>query len=585
MVKKVMNLKGNGKHFILIVMITSLILAGGFFEFVSSLLTIPLLIYLLYILQKEKKIKLPYDLNLLAITVMVFAYLLVSFWAIDSGMAIFGFFKFLPVLLFFIAICQQEEDRDWLINLLPMMGSIMTIITFGMMQIGLFTRFVATANRLGGTFQYPNTYGLFMLVCLIISIYRIRLKRRLLFPWIHTGIAAFGIFVSGSRAIMSLTIGILILILFDQLKLKKRWLLLPAAIATGLVVAVFIYSQRNQHFAESLIRQLSTFLGRLLYYIDAIPVIARNPFGLGYMGYFFIQPSIQRGVYNVLHIHNEFLQMALDVGVGVAILFFGCILWSLLKNIKSAKKADVGVEHSYSRNALVLLAIFLHSLFDFDFQFISILFLLILFLKLENFKELKTSIFTRAGAFILSVIIIVATTPIGLSSFFFVQRDFNRAIEIYRWNTFARIEQLDHAQSVVEIEMLGRGIMASTDVVPLAHSALSRGAFARGEISSFIAYQEETIRLGPYRFHEYLAYLEGLIHAMDLFLELGDVEAAETVLEHALKIPDMLEYVRERTHPLGWLIVDEPQVELPEEQLKELEEARKRVEMAREQEK
>lgn len=43
----------------------------------------------------------------------------------------------------------------------------------------------------------------------------------------------------------------------------------------------------------------STFVGRLLYYYDALPVIRKNPFGLGYMGYYYIQQSIQTGVYFV----------------------------------------------------------------------------------------------------------------------------------------------------------------------------------------------------------------------------------------------------------------------------------------------
>ena len=563
-----------GAYFILTIICLSLILAGGFFEFVSSLVTMPLLVFLLYKMQKEKKLKLPYDINLLSIAVFVSSYLIVSLWAIDSGMAIWGFFKFLPVLLFFILVCQQEEDREWLIDLLPIVGSIMTLVTFALMQIEEFRSWVSVAGRLAGTFQYPNTYGLFVLVCLILSIYKIQKKKIL--PWFNTAIAAFGIYVSGSRAIMALTIGILILILFDKLKLKKRWLFVPTFLGISSVGAVLLYSQRNLYFQEILLWNLSTFLGRLLYYVDAIPVILRNPFGLGYYGYFLIRPSIQSGVYTVLNVHNEFLQIALDVGIGVAILFYVCILKSLIQYKNMAKENTV--ENKGSRNAFVLLCILLHSLFDFDFQFISILFILVLFLKLENFKDFKVSTFTRVGTCIMSFLIIAVTTIIGLSSFFFVQRDFHQAIEIYNWNTLARIEQLDNAQTIQEIEILGKGIMESTDRVSLAHSALSRAAFMRGDISSFIAYQEEAIRLGPYQFHEYLVYLDGLVRAMDIFIELGDIDSAQRVLDYALRIPELLDEVRERTHPLGWLIVDEPQVELPDEYIEKLEDARLRLE-------
>ena len=57
----------------------------------------------------------------------------------------------------------------------------------------------------------------------------------------------------------------------------------------------------------------STFLGRILYVQDALPLILKHPFGLGYYGYYFIQQSVQTGVYTVVNAHNELIQILLDV--------------------------------------------------------------------------------------------------------------------------------------------------------------------------------------------------------------------------------------------------------------------------------
>ena len=74
----------------------------------------------------------------------------------------------------------------------------------------------------------------------------------------------------------------------------------------------------------------STFIGRLLYAQDAFPTILKTPFGTGYMGYYFIQQSIQSGVYGIMFIHNDLLQILLDVGWIPFIVFVTAIVLSLL---------------------------------------------------------------------------------------------------------------------------------------------------------------------------------------------------------------------------------------------------------------
>ena len=74
-------------------------LGGGYFVFVSAGLAIILLIVLLMDVCKSKQYILALDMNMLSLSVVTGMYLCVSLWAIDSGMAMMGFVKFLPVLL------------------------------------------------------------------------------------------------------------------------------------------------------------------------------------------------------------------------------------------------------------------------------------------------------------------------------------------------------------------------------------------------------------------------------------------------------------------------------------------------------
>ena len=117
--------------------------------------------------------------------------------------------------------------------------------------------------------------------------------------------------------------------------------------------------------------QSSSLNGRLLYYFDALPVVLKNPFGLGYYGYYFSQGSFQTGVYSVVSIHNDILQFLLDIGWVPTILFVVAIVISVFSK-----------RISYTQR-LLLIVLIGHSLFDFDLQFVSMMFIIILCMDFE----------------------------------------------------------------------------------------------------------------------------------------------------------------------------------------------------------
>ena len=252
-------------------LIVGLLGAGGYFVYVSFLLTIFLGGATLYLVFKQKKMTMPMDYNVLAIGVVVLFYLLTPMWAVDSGMALAGYFKFLPVFLFFILLYQIGDKKENIIQLLPTFGSIMTVFSFVMMQFEVFRDYVSVAGRLAGFFQYPNTYAAFMLVCLVIASYQLNIKKMDWLMIVHIICGIFGIYMSGSRTVFILTA----LAIFGMAISKKevRRVVVPVFVV-GIVAAVIIVllGKGVSGFARftDISLNSSTLLGRFLYYIDAI---------------------------------------------------------------------------------------------------------------------------------------------------------------------------------------------------------------------------------------------------------------------------------------------------------------------------
>ena len=114
----------------MICIIAAGILGGGYYVSVSALISVFLLFVLFYRMYFQKKVTTAWDLNMIAFAVLVSAYLIVSLWAVDSGMALLGFIKFLPLFLFYVLVSGQQEDRERMISMLPMLGCLMTLFSF-----------------------------------------------------------------------------------------------------------------------------------------------------------------------------------------------------------------------------------------------------------------------------------------------------------------------------------------------------------------------------------------------------------------------------------------------------------------------
>lgn len=533
-------------------LILALILAGGYLQPAAALLCIFLGAALTAGIWKTGKLVFSCDRHGAVLFLIVLMYLASVLWAVDRGMAFGGFIHFLPIFLFYMLLCQCIEEREHIITLLPPLGSLMTLFSFIMMQFPVFKDYVSVAGRLSGFFQYPNTYALFMLVCLIIAAYRLRSERMDWLDVLYCGAALFGIFMSGSRTTFLILLGVLAWFLLKERKIRR--VVLPAAVLLLILTVLLgisgIAGDVSGRFL-SLSLHSSTLLGRLLYAQDALRLIPRYPFGCGYYGYYFLQTEVQTGVYTVANVHNELIQMMLDIGIVPAVLFYGTLIYNICK-----KEAP-------ERNRLALLVMLLHSLLDYDFQFLAVWFVLILFLDVKNIKEYPVSMLTKTASAAALAAIVFGAGCVGASDFLMLSGQYEKAAEVYRGNTLAKTYQLTEIEDIQELKKAADSVIESNRHVPLAYHALAQVALSDGKVSDYLKYKEHAIELAPYDADAYTEYLDALSYCLDLYRSGEDEESARLCVEKAQKVPEMLEELREKTSWLGWNIDDVPQTMLP----------------------
>lgn len=525
-------------------------LVGIYYEWISCIVSVFLIAYLLYCLCKTGYVQVHKTGSLFATVILLIFYGGSIIWAVDHGMAFWGFIKFLPLPLFVLAIGQiEKESRYELLEIVPLSGFVMTIVSGCLSLIPILKEFVVVNERLAGFFQYPNTFALFSLLGIGILICRTRwtIKEIVIFLGL-----AVGIFLSGSRTVFVLLI-LTVMGSYFLLKEKRKRLILLGSMGAILILSIlFVIITGNM---ESVGRYLttslssSTLLGRLLYYKDAIPVILQNPLGLGYMGYYFSQGEFQTGVYSVLNVHNELLQILLDVGW----IPTACLGYAIIKGFKEAS----------IRNRIVIVLLFLHCMLDFDLQFVVIYFVLLMAIDIDEKNVCK--IYKGKKINVGAILIIVISVYFGIASFLYYFDLGQAAVVMYPWNTNALMSMLTEAEEIEEIEKIADRILELNENNSLACSAKARVAYSKGDFANVILYKQKAIRYSKYNIEEYLDYFNMLYIGYQLYTENEDYYSAEQCQNCLLEIPGMLEAVLEETDSLAYKINDKPELELPEE--------------------
>lgn len=532
------------------VLYAALFFVGIFHVYLSCALSGVLLVWLWLRCRKARQLIIRVDMTVIAVAALVVGYALSSLWAVDTGAAVFGFFKFLPLVLYSLVLMQEEGGREKIIAHLPYLVTVITILSIACMYIPSLSSFFAVSGRLSGFVQYPNTFAVILLVAELLLITK---ERPRIWDYLCICVLLFGILYTGSRTVFVLAgVSNLLALLINKNK-TVRFITL-GCIGVGILL-VLGYCLITDSFAV-LTRYLnisttqSTFVGRLLYAQDALPVILRNPFGLGYMGYYFIQQSIQTGVYAVMYVHNDFLQILLDVGWVPFLLFVAAIVMSVIN-------PDTPLRYK-----LILMTMSLHASFDFDLQYIAVFMMMLLFMKPKVFKTVtlkKRGISIPAVSAVLICLCLYFGTVQMLTRF----ELHDAARVLYNHQTVSDIEQLKELTDSAEADKVADRILKRNAHVAVAYSVKARAAYAKGDFANVIKYKTKAIQTAPFSHVEYWEYGRMLVNGIKLYEQAGDKSSADICKKELLALAELLPAQENRLSERGAAITTQPKLFFP----------------------
>ena len=531
------------------ILLLSLLLVGGFHEYVSCLLSIVISVALLVWMHTHKKLTIRKDILTSAIVAICLGYGASCLWAVDKGMAFIGFLKFLPVFLYLIYLQQQDRITDTL-KVLPWFG-IATVIISGIgMQLPNGREMFSVAGRLAGFFQYPNTYAIFLLACELLVLKK---ENKKYWDYIALAVLVAGFFYTGSRTAFVVAVLANMAMLFVRSKKRARVILLTGVAGVILLVSLFALDKNSVlHRYLTISLTESTFVGRLLYWVDALPLLLKHPLGMGYMGYYYAQQSIQTGIYSVMYVHNDFLQLLLDIGwLPFVLLVAVFVKWFLKKTVTPEYKIIVG-------------AICLHSFFEFNLQYISILFLLVLLLshdKPEKTLEVKVTAFHKVGFAVVIGLCVYMGTAFALSYFGMHEL----ADDLYPYNTQNKLQMLEQTDDLDTAKTLADEILEQNSSFYAPYSIYAKYYYSQGDFAAVIKNGRAALERNPFAHEEYETYCKMLINGIDLYTKAGDAQSAKVCAEELLATADQFSKNAERLSTLGKMINDQPVLTLSSE--------------------
>lgn len=529
-------------------------LFGLYYEFSSYFAQIFILIILLIKLLKAKKCKVYFNFVSLALAIISVGYLFTCIYAVDKGMAILGFLKYSIPLTFGLLLMQykQEEVKD-MMSLIPISGVIMVFVSVIFKYIPFLPNvFYLQNGRMMGFFLYANTFALFLLIGIIYIGYSKKPKWKII---IYNVVLLFGILISGCRTIQILTLLNYIIMIIKQKELRMYFIALVAIAIAGTIGYVLITGNVN-----TVGRYLTTSTSsrslqeRLLYYKDAIPLILRHLFGLGYMGYSYIQPQIQTGIYQAAFVHNDFLQIVLDIGIIPVVVLIIAIIKSLISKNKSV---------SFK---LILLTIVLHMLIDFDLQFMIIFLILVMTLNIWDNKEYEFEANKTALISIESILIAIYLYFGIVTIFHYFEKDeiSSKMYPIYTESNIAIANNYMESKDINSANKVALNMQKTNKELGMIYNIKAYYYLSNKNWNLMAQNKKRYIEINKYDINEYEDYVFCLSEAIEYYAQNDEMEKALEYIKQVAEVPSIIEHVKSSTSSISYKLKDKPAFELSE---------------------
>ena len=533
--------------FIIFLLVIMCLLFGALYEFSGAALLVAASSILIFFHKKAKRMKINVSTGLILALLLTLGYLVSSLYAIDRGMAFLGFIKILWILPAILCYSYlSDDDKNKVFDFLPWLGCMMVVTGCIAYFIPPLRDYFFTAGRFGGVFNYPNTQAIFLLLCIVWMCNKTELSVKDLIRYV---ILLLGIGLTGSRMVFVFTVMTVIYLMIC--KRNRFFILLSAAVGICLLAIVLMGANIGSlsRFTTISLTE-STFVGRLLYAYDAVPLLLKYPLGTGYLGFYYLQNSIQSGWYSVQFVHNDLLQIGLDIGVLPMVLYLLLILRTLFgRQLSSTKK-------------IILFLLFAHGLFDFDLAFGSILFIMLMILDDISWKTFDLSLKPLYSIVPSSIAIFIGlyfAVPLGAERI----NNHGLANQLYPLYTEAKLSLLSETDDSDVANQLADEILAQNQTCALAYYAKAMVADINEDYEEMVRYAKEAIRHDYFNIDEYsnftLLLYDGLLY--------GDTE---DYLLCAKEMSNMESYMKEamgKLSPLGKKIKDQPELQLTEDML------------------
>lgn len=534
-------------------LLIALLLVGTLYEFGGAIMLVIASATLIFFVAKKRRVKASLNAGSILAILFTILYFVSSIYALDSGMAFLGGIKILWVIPAVMCYsCLDADEREKVFDFLPWFGNFTTVIGIATYFIAPLKEFFYASNRFGGFFFYANTQAIFLLMCIIWMCNRRDLR---VVDYVRYVLMLVGIALTGSRTAMVLSV-IMVVYLMIRNRNLKFILITLGALALG-VGAILLEDDGSgiARLADLSVTD-STFVGRLLYVHDALPLIASHPFGMGHLGYYYIQDSIQSGIYSVTYVHNDVVQLGLDIGIIPMVLYVVVVGYSLLSKWLCPKKK------------IMLLALFLHGLMDYDLSFTSMLLILLMILwEVKGPWEKKVGLSQTANdksmsrlaekkVANLSIILgLVSLVFIGVGAYFSIALtaehfgDPALAYSMYEPHTQAKLALLSETEDAREADMLAESILKQNSTCSLAYYKKAVIADYAGDYDEMIRYGKLAIENNFFRQIEYERYAkllyDGLMTCQSEVYEKCASELKQ--IEHYMEIAmNRLSYYGER---------------------------------------
>ena len=539
---------------------------GLYYEFAAYLAGAAMALGLAAWIRRKKEVWISRASAPILMALACLCYLMAALYAVDPGMAVAGFFKMLPIPLFLLLLMQYSgTERVKLLEIIPYSALVMTVLSAVLGLTEAFNAAFYSAGRLGGFFQYSNTFALYLLLGAVVLLSeqadfdkRFRIGGAL--------VLLAGIMLTGSRSVFVLTTLTILYFIIRQKSIRRPLLILFGGLVLAAVVLAFAtgYVESFGRFLTIGLEE-STFLGRLLYWKDGLRQICSHPFGLGYMGYFYAQPSFQTGMYTVRYIHNDFLQLALDAGIAALILWAAALVISFLSKRTSPLQKGL------------LLLIMIGSLFDFHLQFLAVAMVLALTVDVGKPERISQPVFVK-GSLAASGAAGILFCYLFMAFFMAYMNNQVLALKLYPWNMDAQLEIVKSgaADNLEDQTVTAEQILRQNSYIAKAYEVKAAAAWKNRDAAAMAALFEKALENEPYQLEAYERYLQMLSAAITEASEQENWESVRLLAGEALEVPQRLNEVVSRTDSIAYRIDDKPELTLPPEYqayLKKLEQA------------